>query len=119
MKPEGSFEGLQGNVLTSFGSKPMPKFKLVLSEATPNQYRMESEKQLNPPNALKSPLHSATEEILYCRDEQLCRWVGHFPFLYSSQNIVTYAALDHMESLPTMYDLNSVPTLEELSRAIT
>ena len=32
---------------------------------------------------------------------------------------MTDAALEHMESLPTMDDLDSEPTIEELSKAIT
>ena len=40
-------------------------------------------------------------------------------FLYFKQNIVIDASLKHLESLPTMNDLESEPTIEELSKAIT
>ena len=56
---------------------------------------------------LTSPLQSATREIIYNRDDQLSRWVQHFYFLYYKQNIVTDTALKHIESLPTMDDLDS------------
>ena len=42
-----------------------------------------------------------------------------FYFIYSRHNVVTDAALQHMESLPTMDDLDNEPTNEELSKAIT
>ena len=76
-------------------------------------------KAVGPTKRLTSPLQSATGEILYGRDEQLGIWVEHFSLLYSKQNIVTDAALEHMESLPTMDDLDSEPTIEELGKAIT
>ena len=79
---------------------------------------MESEKQLNPLK-LTSPLKSATTEILHFRDEQLGRWVQHFSLQYSRRNVVTDAALQHMESRPTMDELDNEQTLEELSKAIT
>ena len=76
-------------------------------------------KAVGPTKKLTSPLQSATGEILHSRDEQLGRWVQHFSLLYSKQNVVTDAALQHMESLPTMDDLDNEPTVEELSKAIT
>ena len=46
-------------------------------------------------------------------------WVQHFSLLCSRQNVVTDAALQHMESLSTMDDLDNEPTVEELGKAIT
>ena len=40
-------------------------------------------------------------------------------FLSSRHNVVTDIALQHMESLSTMDDLDNEPTVEELSKAIT
>ena len=76
-------------------------------------------KAVGPTKKLTSPLQSATGEILHSRDEQLGRWVQHFSLLYSRQNVVTDVALQHMESLPMMDDLDNEPTVEELSKAIT
>ena len=45
--------------------------------------------------------------------------IQHFSHLYSNQNIVTDAKLKHIENLPTMDDLDSEPTTEELNKAIT
>uniref|UniRef100_A0A8W8ICK1 Reverse transcriptase domain-containing protein n=1 Tax=Magallana gigas TaxID=29159 RepID=A0A8W8ICK1_MAGGI len=46
------------------------------------------------------------------------RWVEHYTDLYSTQNTVTVSALDAIECLPTMDELDVEPTLEELSKAI-
>ena len=51
--------------------------------------------------------------------EKLGRWVQHFSLLYSKQNNVTDAALKHRENLPKMNDLDTEPTIEELSKVIT
>ena len=76
----------------------------------------EIRKAVGPTKKLTSPMQSATGEILHNRDEQLGRWVQHVSLLYSRQNVVTDAALQHMESLPTM---DNEPTVEELSKNIT
>ena len=70
---------------------------------------------------LRSLLKSATREILYSRDEQLVldKCVQHFYLLYSKQNIITNVAIKYIESLSTIDDLDSEPTIEELSEAIT
>ena len=56
----------------------------------------EIRKAVGPTKKLTSPLQSATGEILHSRDEKLGRLVQHFFFLYSKQNVVTDAALQHM-----------------------
>ena len=65
-----------------------------------------------------SPLLSETGEILHSRNEQLSRWVQHCFLLYSTQNIVTNDALNSIDILPMMDDLERVPTTEEHSKAI-
>ena len=42
----------------------------------------------------------------------------HYCDLYSRENIVSPSALDAAERLPTMEELDTEPTLEELSKAI-
>ena len=80
----------------------------------------ETRKAVGPTKKLTVPLQSATEEILlHSRGEQLGRRVQQFYLLYSRQNVITDAALQNMESLPTMDDLDNEPTVEELSKAIT
>ena len=53
------------------------------------------------------------------QSKQLQRWVEHYLELYSTQNIVTDAALDALPSLPVMEELDDLPTLEELSKTST
>ncbi len=46
------------------------------------------------------------------------RWVEHYVDIDSRENAVSPAALDVIECLSTMDDLDSEPSLEELSKAI-
>ena len=46
------------------------------------------------------------------------RWVEYYSEFYSRENSVVDSALDAIEPLPIMEDLNAEPTLEELSKAI-
>ena len=50
--------------------------------------------------------------------EKLGRWIQHFSLLYSIQNVITDAAFQHKESLTTMDDIDTEPTVKELSKAI-
>ena len=46
------------------------------------------------------------------------RWVEHYLELYSTQNVVTDAALDAISQLPILEELDDEPTVEELGKAI-
>ena len=46
------------------------------------------------------------------------RWVEHYSELYSRENKVDQAALDAIDRLPQMTELDDIPTQEELSMAI-
>ena len=46
------------------------------------------------------------------------RWVEHFSLLYSKQNMVCNSALDAVESLAVMHELDAEPTLQELDAAL-
>ena len=52
------------------------------------------------------------------KGQQLERWVEHYSDFYPRENIVPPSALDAVECLPTIEELDTEPTLEELSRAI-
>ena len=65
-----------------------------------------------------APLKSSTGEVITDKGQQMERLVEHYSDLYSRQNVVTSAALDAIECLPTMEELNTEPTVEELSKAI-
>ena len=45
-------------------------------------------------------------------------WVEHYSELYSRVNVVRDEALMAMESLSTMDELNSEPTLEDINQAL-
>ena len=65
-----------------------------------------------------APLKSSNGEDITDKGQQMERWVEHYSDLYSRQNVVTSAALDASECLPTMEELDTEPTVEELSKAI-
>ena len=52
------------------------------------------------------------------RGHQLARWVEHYSDIYSRENIVSPSALDAVECLQTMEELDTEPTFEELSKVI-
>ena len=71
------------------------------------------------PTCVKTaPLKAKTGEVITDQSKQLQRWVEHYLELYSTQNIVTDAALSALPNLPVMEELDEKPTLEELSKAI-
>ena len=71
------------------------------------------------PTCLKTAaLKAKTGEVITDQSKQLQRWVEHYLELYSTQNIVTDAALGALPDLPVMEELDEKPTLEELSKAI-
>jgi len=50
--------------------------------------------------------------------KQMERWVEHYSELYSRENAVTEDALDAIECLPELEELDSEPTIKELSKAL-
>ena len=64
------------------------------------------------------PLKAKSDEVITDQSKQPQRWVEHYLELYSTQNIVTDAALEALVGLPVMEELDKMPTLEELSKAI-
>ena len=70
------------------------------------------------PKKKSAPLKSKTGEIITDRGKQMGRWVEHYLDLYSRENCVTQEALDGIEDLPVLEELDTEPTLEELSKAI-
>lgn len=65
-----------------------------------------------------APLKSATGEIINDRDQQMNRWVEHYSELYSRENLVSVEALDAIECLPIMEDLDLEPTVEEVEKSV-
>ena len=65
-----------------------------------------------------APLKSKTGEVITDQCKQLERWVEHYLELYATQNVVTDAALDTLHDLEVMEELNDLPTMEEVGKAI-
>jgi hypothetical protein len=65
-----------------------------------------------------APLRSTTGEIISNKAQQMERWVEHYSELYSRDNRISQSALDEVEHLPEMSELDIQPTTEELAKAI-
>ena len=71
------------------------------------------------PSIVKTaPLKSTSGEIITDRAKQMERWVEHYQELYSRKTTVTDRAIENTPSLPVMEELDTPPTVEELSKAI-
>ena len=75
-------------------------------------------KALGPTQSKTAPLKSSSGAIITDKGQQMERWVEHYSDLYSRENTVSPAALDVIECLPTMDELDSEPSVEDLSKAI-
>ncbi|CAH1226359.1 CD209 [Branchiostoma lanceolatum] len=73
---------------------------------------------LGPTQSKTAPLKSTTGEEITDKKLQMERWVEHYSDLYSRQNTVSPSALDAIECLPTMDELDAEPTLDGLNKAI-
>ena len=75
-------------------------------------------KALGPTLNKTATLRSSAGKVITDRGHQLERCVEHYSDIYSRESIVSPSALDAVECLPTMEELDTEPTLEELSNAI-
>ena len=66
---------------------------------------------LGPTISKTSPLKSANGEVITDKGQQMERWVEHYSELYSRENVVTASALDAIEPLPTMTEVDAKPPL--------
>ena len=65
-----------------------------------------------------APLKTKSGEVITDSNKQMERWVEHYLELYSTDNTITDEALDTIETLPVMTELDSEPTEDDLSKAI-
>ena len=71
------------------------------------------------PSIVKTaPLESTSSEITADSAKQLERWAEHYQKLYSRETTVTYRAIENTPSLPVMEELDTPPTVQELSKGI-
>ena len=65
-----------------------------------------------------TPLKSKTGEVIMDQGKQLGRWVEHYRDLYSRTNTVSQEALNAIEDMSALEDLDAEPTMQELSKPI-
>ncbi|XP_050707960.1 uncharacterized protein LOC126993145 [Eriocheir sinensis] len=73
---------------------------------------------LGPTKKKTAPLKSTTGEVIQDRSKQMDRWVEHYSELYSRENTVTEDALNAIECLPVLEELDREPTLAKLNEAL-
>ncbi len=68
-------------------------------------------KAIGPTQSKTAPLKSANGEKITDKNQQLERWVEHYVqnFMPHAENVVSARALDSIENLPIMEELDSVP----------
>ena len=79
---------------------------------------MELRRQQGPTIKKTAPLKTKSGEVITDSNKQMERWVEHYLELYSTENTITDEALDTIETLPVMTELESEPTEDDLSKAI-
>ena len=75
-------------------------------------------KALGPVQCKTAPLKSSTGEVITDKGQQMERWVEHYSDLYSKENTVYHSALEAIERLPTMDELDAEPIVVELSKGL-
>ena len=75
-------------------------------------------KALGPTQCKTAPLKSSSGEIIADKGQQMERWIEHYSDLYSRENTVSPATIDVIKCLPTIDELDSEPSVGELSKAI-
>ncbi|XP_076031941.1 uncharacterized protein LOC143019846 [Oratosquilla oratoria] len=73
---------------------------------------------LGPPQSKTAPLKTTSGEVITDKGKQMDRWVEHYSELYSRENPVAPSALDAIEPLAIMEELDAEPTIAELYKAI-
>jgi hypothetical protein len=75
-------------------------------------------KATGPTPSKTAPLKSKTGEVITDQEKQMKRWTEHYLELYATLNVVTDTALNAIPDLPVMEELDTPPTMDELSKAI-
>ena len=75
-------------------------------------------KATGPTPSKAAPLKELDGSVITDKSQQMSRWVGHYTELYHRETIVTETALNSIDTSPCMYELDELPTVEELSKAI-
>ncbi|KAI8521282.1 hypothetical protein Bbelb_010360 [Branchiostoma belcheri] len=75
-------------------------------------------KAVGPTTNKSAPLKCLSGETITDREKQMERWLEHYSELYSRENTINESALDSIDTLSVLWDLDAAPTLEEVSKAI-
>ena len=75
-------------------------------------------KATGPASKKTAPLKDLNGNVILDKNKQMERWVEHYGELYSRETKVTDAALEAVETLPAMLELDELPTMDELLAAI-
>lgn len=75
-------------------------------------------KAIGPVAKKTAPLKSLSGETITDSSHQMKRWIEHFSELYSRQTTISDTASNVLKDLPMMPELDNVPTLDELNKAI-
>ena len=73
---------------------------------------------IGPVQSKTAPLKFSTGEVITDKGQQMERWLEHYSDLYSKENTVSHSALEAIERLPTMDELDAEPTVVEFGKAI-
>ena len=93
-----------------------PRFRSQLTLATSRRCMMASSRHWA--QRKLAPLKSATGEVIQDREQQMERWVEHYTELYARENVITEDALNAIDCLPELEELDREPTIDELSEAL-
>lgn len=75
-------------------------------------------KALGPTQSKTAPLKTTNGEVITDEGKEMDRWVEHYSELCCRETSVVTSALDAIEPLLIMEDLDAEPTLEGLSTVI-
>ena len=75
-------------------------------------------KAVGPTKSKSAPLKTLDGTVIHDKGKQMERWIEHYAELLSRETSVTADALQDVETLPCMTELDELPTEEELSDAI-
>ena len=71
-----------------------------------------------PTQSKSAPLKSSSGELIIDKGKQMDRWKEHYSDLYTRTSEVSESALAAMEQLSVLHELDELPTISELNKAI-
>ena len=75
-------------------------------------------KAIGPTQVKFAPIKSSSGEIITEKSKLMEFWVEHYSDLYGAASFISPSAINQIEKLPTLFELDAIPTKVELSEAI-